>query len=86
MSAVPMTSTTPRVTDFLVTAVSQLVGAEVSRDDNIFDIGVESLMLVDLKEQILDEFGVSVKFSDFFTNFEIDSLASLIAERAEDVR
>lgn len=86
MSAVPMLSITPAVTDFLVAAISRLVGHEVSSADNIFDIGVESLMLVDLKEQILDEFGCSVKFSDFFTNFEIDSLAALIAERAEALR
>lgn len=88
MSAIPMSVKPPteEVTNFLVTAISQLVGSPVSREDNIFDLGVESLMLVDLKEQIQESFGVWVKFSDFFTHFEVDSLSTLIAERAGELR
>lgn len=88
MSAVPVSvkPSAEEVTNFLIASISELVGSPVSRFDNIFDLGVESLMLVDLKDQVQESFGVSVKFSDFFTHFEIDALATLITERAEELR
>ncbi len=59
--------------------IKQLVKASnVERDDNLFDLGVESLMLVDIKDAIREKWGVNLKFSDFFSNFTIAALATLI--------
>ena len=64
--------------------VRQLVGvACVDPEDNLFDIGVESLMLVDIKDAIRDSLGVALKFSDFFSHFTLAALATVILQRQE---
>ena len=46
--------------------------------DNMFELGVDSLMLVDLKDRIKSELAVDLRFSDFFTYFTIRDLAAAI--------
>lgn len=73
--------------DEVIAEISALVGertdtAPIAPDDNFFDLGVESLMLVEIKESIHDRFAVTVKFSDFFTHFTVEALADLVIARA----
>ena len=66
--------------------VSKLVGVPtVGPDDNLFDVGVESLMLVDIKDSIRDTMGVNLKFSDFFSYYTVSSLAAMIDQRLAEV-
>lgn len=75
--------------DEVLAEISRLVGertdtASIAPDDNFFDLGVESLMLVEIKEAIYDRFAVTVKFSDFFSHFTVETLADLVVSRASD--
>jgi acyl carrier protein len=75
-----------RILESLEAHVKNVIGvACVGSDDNLFDLGMESLMLVDMKDLIRESHGVSLKFSDFFSNFTISDLAMMIAERQKDV-
>ena len=70
-------------------AVSELVStatgvSPVAGPDNIFDLGIESRALVEVKEALHDRFGVTVKFSDFFTHFTVDDLVDLVVARADE--
>ncbi|MCU1535710.1 MAG: Phosphopantetheine attachment site [Humibacillus sp.] len=73
--------------DVVLAELSRLVSectdtSPIAPDDNVFDLGVESLMLVGIKEAISDRFAVTVKFSDFFTAYTVEALADLVVARA----
>ena len=71
---------------YLQQCVGELVGVPaVQPQDNLLDIGMESLMLVDIKDSVRETFGVSLKFSDFFSHFTVADLATVIDQRQERV-
>lgn len=79
--------TTEQVQEYLADLVGQTVGlTEVAADDNIFDLGLDSLQLVEVKEAVRADLGVALKFSDFFTHFTVADLAALIELRAQENR
>jgi len=80
----------PRSHEEIVVYLQQCVGAlvgvsAVQPQDNLFDIGMESLMLVDIKDSVRETLGVSLKFADFFSHYTVADLATLIDQRQERV-
>jgi acyl carrier protein len=77
--------TRDQVQEYLSTLVGTTVGvAGVTPDDNIFDLGLDSLQLVEVKEAVRADLGVTLKFSDFFTHFTVADLATLVDARAQE--
>jgi len=86
MSIIGTTESYERVLESLEAHVKNVVGLpHVDSDDNLFDLGMESLMLVDMKDAIRRAHGVTLKFSDFFSYFTISDLARTIVARQKDV-
>ncbi|MFN8099711.1 MAG: acyl carrier protein [Dermatophilaceae bacterium] len=74
-----------QVQDYLAGLVARTVGvAGVTADDNIFDLGLDSLQLVEVKEAVRADLGVTLKFSDFFTHFTVADLATLVDARTQE--
>ncbi|NHA67697.1 acyl carrier protein [Phycicoccus flavus] len=80
------TLTLDEVTDDLARIVgTHADGAWVAPDDNIFDLGVDSMSLVEIKEAVAEQLGVALTFSDFFTHFTVADLAAVVLQRAGEV-
>lgn len=54
---------------------------DVSENISIFELGVDSIDLVELKSQILEKYAVELKMSDFFNDFTTHDLAELIIKK-----
>lgn len=69
--------------DFLCEVIRELSGTQdlCEPSDNYFDLGMDSLLLVDLKDRIESRFGVKIRVSDFFTHFTVAGLAAVVDRR-----
>lgn len=56
----------------------------IGRLDNLFDLGGDSLNMMQLSAQIRRRFGVEIAIDEFFEDPTIATIASLIAERTTE--
>ncbi|MFF3838340.1 SDR family NAD(P)-dependent oxidoreductase [Streptomyces sp. NPDC001930] len=58
--------------------------SDVPQDTGFFDLGLDSIMAVDLSRELSLAFGIRLKVADIFNHPTITALARYIAERAAD--
>jgi acyl-CoA synthetase (AMP-forming)/AMP-acid ligase II/thioesterase domain-containing protein/acyl carrier protein len=75
--------------DLFETAVASLVSEllelpEVSRDDDLFDLGADSLMLQEVAARLSDRFGVDVSIASLVAQPRLDRLAAAVRRAARE--
>lgn len=67
----------------LVAEITEIPASEVSPGLNLFEMGMDSIMLIRLRQDIAKDFGVEVNMSDFYTEFDtLHKLAAHLAAHA----
>ncbi|CAJ0609431.1 unnamed protein product [Cylicocyclus nassatus] len=75
---------TSSVEDRLIAIIRSLLNVrEVNVSESFFSLGGHSLLLFELRKQILDTFGVTIKVHELFANSTISELADLIASKKQ---
>lgn len=77
---------TQEIADYLaqlITEELQVEPATVSRSASFYDLGLDSLKLIDVSEALEDEYGVVITMSDLFDNPSIEGIAGYIAKGLE---
>ncbi|VDK44017.1 unnamed protein product [Cylicostephanus goldi] len=75
---------TSSIEDGLIAIIRSLLNVrEVNINESFFSLGGHSLLLFELRKQILDTFDVTIKVHELFANLTISELADLIANRKQ---